>query len=252
MDQSFQNYCSSMVPLRLDKYQRQTMAQEALQALLEVTGKAILLGQGSGATMAWLATDVAHEQVAAVVAVEASGPPFGLVIGNDRRLEGAARYKEYTRYDPKIRRWGLADIPLTYHPPLPAPNDLSNKDDFDEKPLFDLEVKRWAEDDRKASVFQQVSSLIKGDARCHTLHNLRKVPHAFVTAEASFHTSYDWATVKFMRDAQVAVDWIRLERHGIRGNGHLMFLEKNSDQVASLIHYWIMRQMGSSSAVFHC
>ena len=33
--------------------------------------------------------------------------------------------------------------------------------------------------------------------------------------------------------------FMRLEDHGIRGNGHMMMLEKNSDEIAALLERWI-------------
>ena len=37
----------------------------------------------------------------------------------------------------------------------------------------------------------------------------------------------------------VAHTFARLEQHGIRGNGHMMMLEKNSDEIAAFIERWI-------------
>ncbi|KAK6709168.1 hypothetical protein SNK04_010111 [Fusarium graminearum] len=63
-----------------------------------------------------------------------------------------------------------------------------------------------------------------------------------VTAHASSHAMYDWAVVAFMMQAGVKVDWFRLEDVKIEGNGHLMFLETNSDQIAQVVLDWIMKK----------
>jgi len=36
-----------------------------------------------------------------------------------------------------------------------------------------------------------------------------------------------------------SVDWINLPELGIKGNGHMMMMDKNSDQVAQLIQRWL-------------
>lgn len=72
------------------------------------------------------------------------------------------------------------------------------------------------------------------------LINLVDVPVAVVTGEASHHAMYDWCTVKFLKQAGVRkVDHIELWKRGIRGNGHLFILEKNSDEIAEVTRAWI-------------
>ncbi len=73
--------------------------------------------------------------------------------------------------------------------------------------------------------------------------NLTKMPHAIITTEASAHSSFDWATADFLRQAGADVQWVQLHEHGIRGNGHLCFLETNSDAIASLIDQWIQAKV---------
>lgn len=65
--------------------------------------------------------------------------------------------------------------------------------------------------------------------------NLRHTPVVVVTAEASCHAPYDECTVRFLRQAGVDVDWVRLVDYGIRGNGHMMFMELNNLEVAQLL-----------------
>jgi len=47
-------------------------------------------------------------------------------------------------------------------------------------------------------------------------------------------------TVDFLRQAGARVEHLRLEEHGVRGNGHAMMLETNSDAVAAVIEDWIV------------
>ncbi|KAK3496488.1 Alpha/Beta hydrolase protein [Neurospora crassa] len=55
----------------------------------------------------------------------------------------------------------------------------------------------------------------------------------------NFHRFSDWATVHFLRQAGATVKHHRLEEHGIRGNGHLCFLEENSKDVANHVLNWL-------------
>jgi hypothetical protein len=76
-DPYFANYCAGLTTLCLRKVERQCLGQNALQELLKHTGKAFLMGEGTGGMMAWLATDVEPDLVAGVIAIEPVGPPFG-------------------------------------------------------------------------------------------------------------------------------------------------------------------------------
>ncbi len=49
-------------------------------------------------------------------------------------------------------------------------------------------------------------------------------------------------TVDFLRQAGAQVEHLRLEERGVRGNGHAMMLETNSDAVAAIIADWIVRE----------
>lgn len=266
--------------MELDKAERQTQAQNMLQNLLrKINEKVVLIGEGSGATMAWLAADVEPDLVACVVAVEPSGPPFGNI--KVEKDSGIRVFQHTTRYNGTIRRYGLADIPLSYDPPIEAPTDLMDEigpvfglpvppsKDKDalaleaRKPLFTLKQTICEQDTRKIAWLQAVNDNIpvaineNGEEyppqsqpnRVRELYHLKKVPHAVVTAHASSHTVYDWATVAFLRQAGCDVSWLKLEEHNILGNGHLMFLETNSNDVAELIASWVIEKLVALDAL---
>jgi hypothetical protein len=44
---------------------------------------------------------------------------------------------------------------------------------------------------------------------------------------------------KYLLQAGVANDFIRLEKVGIVGNGHMMMIEKNSDEIARFLANWL-------------
>jgi hypothetical protein len=50
-------------------------------------------------------------------------------------------------------------------------------------------------------------------------------------------------TVRYLSQAGAQVDFIRLERVGIHGNGHMMMLETNNRAVASVIVRWANRSI---------
>jgi hypothetical protein len=52
---------------------------------------------------------------------------------------------------------------------------------------------------------------------------------------------YDWCTVSYLQQAGVSVKHLELGNRGILGNGHMMFMEKNSDAVAAELQRWMER-----------
>jgi hypothetical protein len=77
----------------------------------------------------------------------------------------------------------------------------------------------------------------------HTLKNLVGIPTAIVTAEASSPSTRDHCTSQFLRQAGVENTHIRLSDEGIHGNGHMMMLEKNSDEIAAVVAKWLKRNV---------
>jgi hypothetical protein len=60
-----------------------------------------------------------------------------------------------------------------------------------------------------------------------------------MAAEASYHQNYDHCTAKYLNQAGVKAEYIRLQDKGIRGNGHMVMLEKNNLDIARLIDDWV-------------
>ncbi|KOS21504.1 hypothetical protein ESCO_005126 [Escovopsis weberi] len=201
------------------KAERESLAQDGLRALLHRSGKALLVGVGAGAVAAWLVADVEPDLVAGVVAIDPSGPPCGLAHSvPDAR--GIREYSPFIRRAYGLRRYSVTDIPMTFYPPLRPGDGLERE--LAPPHAGDTRIGRGGGGGGRA---RSVRKLV----------NLQKMRHAVVTSHAGPHTSYDWATVYFLRDAGLDVSWLRLEDLGILGNGHLMFLETNSDQVASQV-----------------
>lgn len=156
--------------------------------------------------MPWLIADARPELTKAIINLEPSGPPFHEAVFGNR----------------SARAYGLTDIPITYDPPVVSPE-------------VDL-VKQTIAAPSKTTVSCMIQA---DDPPPRQLANLKNIPVLLLTAEASYHAVYDWCTVRYLQQAGVNVTHLELEQVGIRGNGHLLFLEENSDAVASVLQQWM-------------
>jgi pimeloyl-ACP methyl ester carboxylesterase len=128
-----------------------------------------------------------------------------------------------------VNVWGITAVPLSYDPPPATSSELAIvREDRPDGP--DL-VRCW---------------LQRAPAR--QLPKLATVPTLVVTGEASYHAPYDHCTVKYLRQAGVRPRWIRLAAAGIRGNGHMMMLEKNNHEIAALIARWLAETVPAATA----
>ena len=72
--------------------------------------------------------------------------------------------------------------------------------------------------------------------------NLLHIPVLTVTSETSWHGIFDGCIVRYLRDAGVSVDFVRLQDVGIHGNGHMFLMEKNNlEIVAKVIQPWLQK-----------
>ncbi|MGZ3361214.1 MAG: alpha/beta hydrolase, partial [Xanthobacteraceae bacterium] len=148
-------------------------------------------------------------------AVEPSGPPV-----HDIENTGAP---DWFKDAERTKVSGLADVPLAYDPPVPAGGALEFvRQDKPDKP--DL-VRCW---------------LQKEPAR--QLPNLKRIPVVIIMSEASYHAAYDHCTAAYLNQAGVPNTLIRLADVGVRGNGHMMMIEKNNAAIAGVIAQWLDRQ----------
>ena len=73
-------------------------------------------------------------------------------------------------------------------------------------------------------------------------------PVLVLEAEASFYAGYNHCNVEYLQQAGVPTKFIRLADIGIHGNGHMMMMEKNSDQIAQVIVDWLATAVGPLEA----
>jgi hypothetical protein len=72
----------------------------------------------------------------------------------------------------------------------------------------------------------------------HKLTHLAGVPILIVLSESSYRAPYDHCTAKWLEQAGVKNSFVRLTDLGIRGNGHMMMLEKNNLEISAFLRRW--------------
>ena len=211
-DPVFDQFYASQMPSIRDATFSQSVNRDALLALLEEIGPAILLTHSQSGAYGWPVADARPDLVKAIVAIEPSGQPF---------FRDAA-------VDTRARPWGPTSVPLTYSPPAADASELAIVQQ--QTPDGPDLVRCWAQ---------------KEPAR--TLPNLQEVPVVVLTGEASYHVQYDHCTVKFLQQAGVQTTFIKLADIGLRGNGHMMMLEKNNLEIAAVITGWLDKTLAGGT-----
>jgi pimeloyl-ACP methyl ester carboxylesterase len=202
-DPIFDAFYATQVETVLDAAETQQRNKDAGAALLDKIGPAIVLTHSQSGAFGWLIADARPQLVKAIVAIEPSGPPFeATIIGTGR-----------------TRAWGPTDIPITYDPPVKDPSEIA--------------IERDAKADGP-NLF--VCWMQKAPAR--QLINLKNIPVVIIAAEASYHQLFDPCTAKYLNQAGVKTEYIRLQDKGISGNGHMVMIEKNNLDIAKLIDDW--------------
>jgi len=203
-DPVFDQFYASQVA-SLANPESEKLVQAAGVPLLARIGPAVLITHSQAGLFGWLIADARPDLVKGIVALEPAGPP----------------YKDTLFHSGFDRESGLTSLPLTYDPPVTPEAPL----EFEQQRVADAP-------DLSPCWFQ------KGEAR--RLVNLIGIPITVVTSEASYHAVFDHCTVRYLRQAGVEAEFIRLTDRGICGNGHMMMLEKNGLDIASLVEEWLI------------
>jgi uncharacterized metal-binding protein len=64
-----------------------------------------------------------------------------------------------------------------------------------------------------------------------------------MAAEASYHQVFDHCTAKYLNQAGVKTEYIPLQDKGIRGNGHMVMIERNNLEIAQLLDEWMQKNV---------
>lgn len=207
-DPIFDAFYATQVETLISSEETERANQAAGVALLDKIGPSILLTHSQAGYFGWLIADKRPGLVRGNIAIEPAGPPIENVIFATGRG----------------RAWGLTNIPIAYDPPLTDPKDLA-----------------VVKEDHAESADLAPCWLQNEPAR--QLPNLKGIPTLVLVGEASYHAVFDHCTVKWLNQAGVKADFIRLENKGMHGNGHMMMLEKNNLQIAKLLDEWIQQNV---------
>jgi len=210
-DPIFDQFYAEQLPAIVSFEKQQELNRDAGVALLDKIGPAILLTHSQSGAFGWPIADARPNLVKAIVAVEPSGPPV-----HDAVFKGAP---DYFADGPPSKPWGLAAVPLAY------------------EDIRDVSQLAFVEQEKADS--PQLMKCWRQTEPARHLTKLRNIPVAIITSEASYHASYDHCTAQYLAQAGVKNDFIRLADRGIRGNGHMMMLEKNNLAIARVIADWI-------------
>jgi pimeloyl-ACP methyl ester carboxylesterase len=211
-DAAFDQFYASQFPSLVDFPLQQALNRDATVALLDRIGPAVVLIHSQSGAFVWPIADKRPNLVKAILAVEPNGPPV-----HDVEVKGAP---DWFADNPHTKAAGLEDVPLTYDPPVTEASPLKFvREDKPEKPDF---VRCWSQTEP-----------------ARKLVNLQSVPILIITSEASYHAPYDHCTVRYLAQAGVKSTFIRLPDVGVHGNGHMMMLEKNSDDIAKVMADWL-------------
>lgn len=158
-----------------------------------------------------LIADARPKLTKGLILLEPTGPPF----------------QEAVFDTSAARKWGLTDIPLTYTPPVT-------------NPAQDL-IKQVVPPAQPTTNNVTVPCILQAQNPApRQLSNLQSLPILTVTSEASYHAPYDYCTVAFLKQAGCAkTTHLELGKAGIRGNGHMFFMEKNSAEIWQRIYTWM-------------
>lgn len=165
----------------------------------------ILLAHSQSGPFGWVLGDARPSQIKAIVSIEPIGPPFQ----NAGTLGTAA-----------ARPWGVTETPLSYNPPVSSP-DLIQRIIVSQNSSLNF------------TCWQQVEP-------ARQVISLAHVPVLMITSESGEHSNFDGCTASYLIQAGVSVKHVRLEDVGIHGNGHMMFMEKNSNEIVQkVVEPWI-------------
>ena len=204
-EHALNQFMASQGPMPSSLAKAQQDMQRCGVELLEKIGPAYLITHSMGAPFGWLVADQRPELVKAIMAVEPFGPPFAQAPANLGQLE-----------------WGLTAIAMTFEPQIESADQLNK-------------VLVTSDEPNTIACYAQ-------QAPAKQLIKLKDIPVAIMTGQASWMAQHNHSMADFLTQAGVATEHIRLEQHGIYGNGHMLVIEKNSDQIAQLICDWFLKK----------
>ena len=210
-DKVFDDFAKTQVQFLAGPAQ-ETLTRDAYVALLDmVNTPVILLTHSQGGAFGWLVADARPNLVKAIMTLEPAAPP----------IRGVDQAK-LTYNQGGGLSWGVANSPITYEPAISDAKELQTV----------LETQAPAADKVPCYVQQQPARKLK---------NLQNIPVLFMVGEGSYHRIYDHCLARWLNDAGVKTEYVEMESAGLRGNGHMMMLEKNSADIAKFMGGWLSK-----------
>ncbi|KAJ1334210.1 alpha/beta fold hydrolase [Microdochium nivale] len=204
-DPAFEQFSRAIIPSSSNRTATELAMRTGGCELLSLIGPSFLIQHSYGGHWGILLSNDCGHNVAGSINLESSTVPFfwyGQGLGGTRQ-----------------RPWGLTETQVDYVPAISSPAEL-----------------------QVVSIGEETMAL----RNCYLqqepprrLPKVAKVPYLLLTAEASVHATFAHCLDSYMRQISARPDWVRLAGVGIRGNGHFMYLEKNSDRIAGVVHKWI-------------
>ncbi|KAJ4305769.1 hypothetical protein N0V90_001301 [Kalmusia sp. IMI 367209] len=206
-DPIFDAFFASQVQFQVDKLTAENQNAKAYSALLDRIGEAYVVTHSQAGAYGWRIGDARPLLVKGLVALEPSGPPFE---------------KRYPFQGQKIA-FGITDGEIGYEPSAGTNGEA-------------------LQTNRVPAIDEDHYECILQANPAKELKNLSKIPVLVVTSEASYHAPYDYNTVLFLQQAGVSVEHLDLPRVGIKGNGHMFFMELNNLTIAEKVVQWLKQQ----------
>lgn len=190
------------------------MVLDAGSALLDIINTpVILITHSQGGAFGFEIADARPNLVRAIITAEPGGPP----------IQSVDNAKQVYTGRPSMP-WGVTGLPVRYDPPISNASELQ----------VALEAK--ADGPGVVPCYLQKGAV-------HKLANLMRIPVLDVSGEASYHRVFDSCDAKWLSQAGVKTDFVKLETVGLTGNGHEMMLEKNSDGIAAYFADWLEKNV---------
>ena len=179
-------------------------------ALLDKIGSpVIVITHSQGGEFGWQIADARPKLVKAIITAEPGGPPIKNVDIAKIAYAAASSYS-----------WGVTSLPLHYDPPVSDPAEL--------QPVLE----------EKADDPDTVPCYVQKEP-AHKLVNMKDIPVLDVSTQASYHRVFDSCIPKWLNQAGVKAQYVKLEDVGITGNEHELMLDKNSDEIAKFFVQWL-------------